>query len=525
MPPLPAEGPNGPQQSGERSTRENPSYGDLFGDLLGPQGGALSASEIEALVEPPGSPRWKGVREAFLPAATDPLVAHARESFHSLSQDQVLALRSVSAFVRCTDPSAPRVCVIAGYAGVGKTTIMGPITEWCKERILPFTFLAFTNSAVDTARARSPGILTKDNARTLHSTLYGSPKNGSFSIGAPRRGALEGVRVVFVDEASLVPSAVMRDLLAVAHRKGIKVVIFGDPFQLGAVEVNEQRPFEPLKSPHVAMRDVVRQGSDSGILRLATMIREREKALAPKEVIPEILPGREEEGAWRFPRTPNGALELFVALWRRSPGGVAAIVRGNKERVALNKAARERLRPDTQGPLTQGPLSPDEPLMVLGNTTDLSNGARIKAPEWVRDGEVHALTFKRFDESFHREVEEPAFVMISHEPDPETNMRRKLVLFPETLAPSIALMPLVLAQRLPESEFRTLERLCRDAIPVTPYYVGTCHKAQGKEWEEVVVIPPGPESPIRRDPSALARWAYTAITRAKKRVYCEVPQV
>lgn len=520
MPPLSAGGPNGPQKSGEPSTHGNLSHGDLFGDLLGPRGGALSAAEIESLVEPSGSPRWKTVRNEFLPAAKDPLVAHANRSLNTLSQDQVLALRSVSAFVRCIDPSAPRVCVIAGYAGVGKTTIMGPITEWCKERILPFAFLAFTNSAVDTARARSPRIFTKDNARTLHSTLYGSPKNGTFSIGSPRRGALDGVRVVFVDEASLVPSAVMRDLLAVANRKGIKVVIFGDPFQLGAVEINEERPFEPLKAPHVAMRHVVRQGSDSGILRLATMIREREKALAPQEVLPEILPGREEEGVWRFPRTPNGALELFVALWRRNPGGVAVIVGGNKERVALNTAARERLRPDTQGP-----LSPDEPLMVLGNTKDLSNGARIRAPEWVRDCEVHSITFKRFDEGFHREVMERAFVMISHEPDPETNMRRKLVLFPETVAPSIALMPLVLAQKLPESEQRTLERWCRDAIPVTPYYVGTCHKAQGKEWEEVVVIPPSADSLIRRDPNALARWAYTAISRAKKRVYCQVPQV
>jgi ATP-dependent exoDNAse (exonuclease V) alpha subunit len=393
---------------------------------------------------------------------------------------------------------------------------MGPITEWCRERILPFTFLAFTNSAVDTARARSPGILTKDNARTLHSTLYGAPNKGKFSIGAPQRGALEGVRVVFVDEASLVPSAVMRDLLAVAHRKRIKVVICGDPFQLGAVEEDEGRPFEPLKAPHVAMRHVVRQGADSGVLRLATTIREKQQALAPKDVLPEILPGREEEGAWRFPQTQGGALDLFVALWRRNPGGVAVIVRGNQERVALNMEARERLRSDSQGP-----LSPDEPLMVLGNTKDLSNGARIKAPEWVRDCEIHAFTFKRFDEGFHREVEEPAFVMISHDPDPETNMRRKLVLFPETLAPSIALMPLVLEQKLPQSELRTLERLCRDAIPVTPYYVGTCHKAQGKEWEEVIVIPPSADAPIRRDPNALARWAYTAITRASKRLYCE----
>jgi ATP-dependent exoDNAse (exonuclease V) alpha subunit len=320
-----------------------------------------------------------------------------------------------------------------------------------------------------------------------------------------------------VDEASLVPSAVMRDLLAVANRKGIKVVIFGDPFQLGAVEGREERPFEPLKAPHVAMREVVRQGADSGVLRLATSIREKGRALAPKEALPEALPDLQQEGAWRFPRTEGGALELLEALWRRNPGGVAAIVGGNRERVTLNTAARERLRLDKDGPLSVG-----EPLMVLGNTKDLANGARITAPEWVRDCEVHPFTFKRFDEGFHREVEERAFIMISNEADPETNMRRKLVLFPETLAPSIPLMPLVFAQKLPELESRRLATLCRDAVPVTPYYVGTCHKAQGKEWEEVVVIPPSANSSMRRDPEALARWAYTAFTRAKKRVYCEV---
>lgn len=493
------------------------SQSELFGDLFVTGRSPRTVAELEGMVVPPDSFQSGGVDDSSRSGGHDPLVDLASEMLPPLSNDQVKALRSISSFLRSEVTDSPQVFVVAGYAGVGKTTILGPIAEWCKRNILPYNLLAFTNSAVDTARNRTPELFSKSSARTLHSTLYGAPVNGRFTVGSPKQGTLQGIKVVFVDEASLVPTDVMRDLLSVAQRRGIKVVVFGDPFQLGAVETTEKQPFEPLKIPSCEMTQVVRQGADSGVLSLATSIRNTGEAKVPRVVLPDLFPGPEVEGAWRFPRTPEGAVDLFMDLWARNEGGVFVIVAGNRERVAFNKAVRTRLhghRLDT--------LYPNEPLMVLGNTREFSNGARIVTPEWISDARREFFTFRRYDAGSHQVVEEQAIVFVSKEPDEETNNLRKIVLFPETLAPSIALMSLVGEQGLSEHGKRELEVLCTDAIPVTPYYVGTCHKAQGKEWDDVIVIPPGPNAGIRRDRTELARWAYTAFTRARMRAYCEV---
>ena len=42
-------------------------------------------------------------------------------------------------------------------------------------------------------------------------------------------------------------------------------------------------------------------------------------------------------------------------------------------------------------------------------------------------------------------------------------------------------------------------------------YAITCHKAQGGEWDEVVILPYYPDDDHR--------WIYTAVTRARKRIY------
>jgi len=54
-----------------------------------------------------------------------------------------------------------------------------------------------------------------------------------------------------------------------------------------------------------------------------------------------------------------------------------------------------------------------------------------------------------------------------------------------------------------------------NALHVKYGYAITCHKAQGGEWEEVIIHPIVPP----RMNSDHSRWLYTAITRAKKMLY------
>jgi len=55
-----------------------------------------------------------------------------------------------------------------------------------------------------------------------------------------------------------------------------------------------------------------------------------------------------------------------------------------------------------------------------------------------------------------------------------------------------------------------------NALQVKYSYCITCHKSQGGQWDDVFVeFPYLPEGPDKN----FFRWLYTAITRAKKRLY------
>lgn len=55
----------------------------------------------------------------------------------------------------------------------------------------------------------------------------------------------------------------------------------------------------------------------------------------------------------------------------------------------------------------------------------------------------------------------------------------------------------------------------RDALPATYAYGITAHKAQGSGWDNVLIISPASDATLRG--ADAQRWAYTALTRAKKR--------
>ena len=73
-------------------------------------------------------------------------------------------------------------------------------------------------------------------------------------------------------------------------------------------------------------------------------------------------------------------------------------------------------------------------------------------------------------------------------------------------------------RRIEQSVFRRLLRAdpYYNALRAKFGYAITCHKAQGGEWETAFVAIPG-RSPM--DEETQARWTYTAITRARERLY------
>jgi conjugative relaxase-like TrwC/TraI family protein len=154
--------------------------------------------------------------------------------------------------------SKDKVTAIQGLPGVGKSTVLEAVKDMTGGKINPLG-TAPTASAAKTLQDSS-GIESK----TLHSFI------------GKHRGYLEGrgvkslaemqskfkKSIVFVDEASLVGTRQMHDLLNLSEILKFRVVLIGDTKQLGAVEAG--KPFEQLL-------DVVNS------VKLDTILRQKDK--------------------------------------------------------------------------------------------------------------------------------------------------------------------------------------------------------------------------------------------------------
>lgn len=199
--------------------------------------------------------------------------------------------------------SGPQVKYLAGYAGTGKTTIAKMISEWSKAH-----FCAYTGKAAMVLREK--GCL---DATTVHSLIYTpiahyecpkckyryheptpSGKCTRFDCTPTKlaqkvqyrlreRGfryveddaaqarifdIVDADGVIVVDECSMLSKQITDDLLSF----GTRVLVIGDPFQLPPID--GAGSFTHLK-PDWMLDQVQRHAKESGVLRLATDIREQ----------------------------------------------------------------------------------------------------------------------------------------------------------------------------------------------------------------------------------------------------------
>lgn len=155
----------------------------------------------------------------------------------------------------------PYTC-IAGYAGVGKSTLVQYII---KELNIPDKFIAYvayTGKASCVLQQKGcPG------ATTAHKLLYHSKElpDGTF-IHIPREYPEKKLKLIIVDEISMLE----KEQWEILMRWGIPVIALGDPFQLPPIHEDNG----VLAHPHIFLDQVMRQAQDSEIIRLSMDIRE-----------------------------------------------------------------------------------------------------------------------------------------------------------------------------------------------------------------------------------------------------------
>jgi exodeoxyribonuclease-5 len=243
---------------------------------------------------------------------------------------------------------------LGGYAGTGKSTLVGHLREVWKHVAIG----ALAGKAAHVLRQKGC-----EEAQTLHSLIYECEKVNGRTFWR-RKGGLGDVRVVIIDEASMVNRKLMDDLLAFE----LPVLFVGDHGQLEPIGDNPNL----MKHPHFRLEKIHRQAASNPILRLAAA--HREGKAVPREWV-----------------DPKGRLELrprkhFEKLV--SPD-VQIIAGFNKTRHKVNASVRAMLG---KGGLVQA----GDLLIVLRNSSEhnIYNGQQVRVRDVVGIGDGRTIAME-----------------------------------------------------------------------------------------------------------------------------------
>ncbi|MAW85892.1 MAG: ATP-binding protein [Phyllobacteriaceae bacterium] len=368
------------------------------------------------------------------------------------SPEQDAALRRVSEWLK--EGQSP-LFRLFGYAGTGKTTLARHFAEAVDGEV---QFAAFTGKAAQVLRSKGA-----TNARTIHSLIY-RPRGEeavedettgktsmapTFSLN--RQSPVARARMIVVDECSMVDEALGRDLMSF----GTPILVLGDPGQLPPISGGG---FFTEHEPDFLLTEIHRQARDNPIIALALDVREGRELMYGDYGTAQVIAKSDV--------TQDLVLDADQVL-----------VGTNRTRRRYNARLRELKGFD--GPL---PLAGDKMVCLRNDPAKgLLNGSLWKV-----------LTASK-------ETTKPGVnLLVSPEEDDPDRGVAKIKLLKAAFENPETEIPWQTKKRFDDFDFG---------------YALTVHKAQGSQWDNVVLFD---ESYAFRD--TRSRWLYTAITRAAERL-------
>ena len=458
-----------------------------------------------------------------------------------LTVQQDAAMAMIRDFISGKDE---QVFILKGYAGTGKTFLVRRIVDYLLSRNILPEIMAPTGRAAKVLN----GVLPPEiKASTIHRRIYEYESGGYVTGNGEFRKFRFPIRMVsgkgicIVDEASMVSSRVSEnelfefgtsilidDLLTYARPlNGGKIIFVGDPAQLPPVGDNRSAALDEnffkekgLRVNTYTLTDVVRQSKDSCILTNATKLRN----LLLQEERNSLVFQKKEGEVVSIERT-DVSRKYVEGRGKKS----AIVCFSNKQVYEYNKEIRSILFPG------KSEVCIGDKLMVVHNNyyknRILLNGdivtvmdlhdetVTLSAPVFVEVGgikkkEIISLTYRKVlcktedgDEFYTYIIDS---LLGSNRP---------------TLTPDeFKSMYINLRIRADKQEIKDPEAFKQfmladefyNALQVKYGYAFTCHKAQGTEWDSVIV---DFDKRTGLDTESI-RWKYTAITRAKECLCC-----
>ena len=452
-----------------------------------------------------------------------------KENFpYQPTPEQENAIKLLSQFL-CS-PKADVTFLLRGYAGTGKTSLVGALVrtlDFLKQKVV---LLAPTGRAakVFSAYAGHP-------AFTIHKKIYReraySGEGGNFTLN----DNLTTHTLYIVDEASMISNEglsgamfgtgrLLDDLVQFVYSgQGCRLLLMGDTAQLPPVgeELSPALYADALRGyglevVETDLTQVVRQERQSGILWNATALRrliaEEEWGVLPKIRISgfpdvKLLPGNELIDALSACYDRDGMDETIV------------VCRSNKRANIYNNGIRAQIL------WREEELESGDLLMVAKNNyywTEkeknldfIANGETAVVRRVRRTAEMYGFRFADVLLSFPNwqdaELEVRLLLDTLHSDAPALSREESERLF-QTVLEDYADIPL---------KRDRMKKMKADpyynALQVKYAYAVTCHKAQGGQWKNVF-LDQGYMSEEYLTPDYF-RWLYTAFTRATDTLY------
>ncbi len=429
-----------------------------------------------------------------------------------------------------------RVFLLRGYAGTGKTSLVGALVRLLDEVRLPVSLMAPTGRAakVFAAMAGHP-------AYTIHKSIYRQQK---FNVEMEGFALTENRRhgVLFIcDEASMISTLnegspfgtgnLLDDLIEYVYRsEACRLLLLGAAAQLPPLSQRLSHALDSntlmgygLEVLTIELTEVARQQLHSGILYNATHLRQL------------LMQGLSSpEGAELLSHLPRVYYRMYPDVCRidgyelidslsssysnQGLDDTIIITRSNVRANRFNMGVRNQLL-DREEELSAG-----ERLLVVKN--NYYWGREFDQLPFIANGDVIIVNRVRSVMSMYGFKFARAEVTL-----PDYEIDTEVILLLDTLTVDGPNLPVADQQRLLNAvaqeypECRNRRELYK-AIKENPYfnalqvkyaYCVTCHKSQGGQWQDVYL------DLAYINPDHLGadfyRWMYTAFTRARSTLY------
>ena len=380
-----------------------------------------------------------------------------------LSENQKSILKSVLEWYK---KSEKPYITLGGYAGTGKTTLMGYLSNILRdnEKKLKIAFCSYTGKASRVLQRKlkdTDSIYKYDYTGTIHRLIYRPEIDNNGEIVTWNRLPEEEFLydLIIVDEASMVTSDIWNDLLS--YNKPILAV--GDHGQLPPIEGN----FNLMENPNFKLEEIYRQEINNPIIKVSQLARKY--GHIPIEQFSKTVKKLDKKD-----RDTGEFLENFFESFNND----TMILTGfNYSRVKLNKGIRQLL-----GFETPTPSMGDRVICLKNNYMEnIFNGMMgtiINVDEESLDG------YEYYDSEI--ELDDEDFVYYGKISKGQFNEKSTVNDVP-------------------------------DGIDLFDFgYALTVHKAQGSQASRVVVFE---ERFSKMDDEMWRRWLYTAVTRAIDELY------